>query len=160
MKIKRASGKHAAMMGNHFFDELDEVRESIQEAEVLSLFFPYFGKAILLDTRSNGTDGPTIFLTEMVRNPQERIRSLKRLRPGFPDVDKMILIPWIRYISTLVESGIWDSIVTRLEQSTFLDTEASTNSLLLELKEMERIELISAIRGPKYETIWSLRKDR
>ena len=54
MKIKRASGKHAAMMGNHFFDELDEVRESIQEAEVLSLLFPYFGKAILLDTRSNG----------------------------------------------------------------------------------------------------------
>ena len=66
MQIKRASGKHAAMMDNHFFDELDEVRESIQEAEVLSLFFPYFGKAILLDTRSNETNGPTILLTEMV----------------------------------------------------------------------------------------------
>ena len=95
----------------------------------------------------------------MVRNPQERIRSLEQLRPGFPDVDKMILIPWVRYISTLIESGVWASIVTRLEQTTFIDPEKSTNSLLLELKEMERIELISAIRGPKYETIWSLRKD-
>ena len=82
------------MMGNHFFDELEEVKESILEADVLSLFFPYFGKAILLDTRSNETNGPTILLTKMVRNPQERIRSLEQLRPGFPDVDKMILIPW------------------------------------------------------------------
>ena len=82
------------MMGNHFFDELDEVKVSILEADVLSLFFPYFGKAILLDTRSNETDGPVIMLTEMVRSPQERIRSLERLRPGFPDVEKMILIPF------------------------------------------------------------------
>ena len=143
------------MMGNNFFDELDEVKGSILEADVLSLFFPYFGKAILLDTRSNETDGPVIMLTEMVRSPQERIRSLERLRPGFPDVEKMILIPWVRYISTLVESGIWDSIVTRLEQSTFDDPDKSTEILLSELKKMERVELISAIKGPKYETIWS-----
>ena len=143
------------MMRNHFFDELDEVKGSILEADVLSLFFPYFGKAILLDTRSNETDGPVIMLTEMVRSPQERIRSLERLRPGFPDVEKMILIPWVRYISTLVESGIWDSIVTRLEQSTFDDPDKSTEILLSELKKMERVELISAIKGPKYETIWS-----
>ena len=143
------------MMGNHFFDELDEVKGSILEADVLSLFFPYFGKAILLDTRSNETDGPIIMLTEMVRSPQERIRSLERLRPSFPDVEKMILIPWVRYISTLVESGIWDSIVTRLEQSTFDDSDKSTEVLLSELKKMERAELISAIKGPKYETIWA-----
>ena len=131
------------------------MKGSILEADVLSLFFPYFGKAILLDTRSNETDGPVIMLTEMVRSPQERIRSLERLRPGFPDVEKMILIPWVRYISTLVESGIWDSIVTRLEQSTFDDPDKSTEILLSELKKMERVELISAIKGPKYETIWS-----
>ena len=71
------------MMGNHFFDELDEVKGSILEADVLSLFFPYFGKAILLDTRSNETDGPVIMLTEMVRSPQERIRSLEDLDLAF-----------------------------------------------------------------------------
>jgi len=159
VRVQEDSGKHIEMMGNHFFDELEEVKESILEADVLSLFFPYFGKAILLDTRSNETNGPAILLTKMVRNPQERIRSLEQLRPGFPDVDKMILIPWVRYISTLIESGVWASIVTRLEQTAFIDPEKSTNALLLELKEMERIELICAIRGPKYETIWSLRKD-
>ena len=147
------------MMGNHFFDELDEMKGSILEAEVLSLFFPYFGKSILVDTRSNETDGPAIMLTEMVRSPQERIRSLERLRPGFPEVEKMILIPWVRYISTLVESGIWDSIVNRLEQSTFDDPDHSTDLLLLELKEMERIELLAAIKGPKYETVWSRHKN-
>ena len=48
------------MMGNHFFDELDEMKGSILEAEVLSLFFPHFGKSIHVDTRSNETDGPAI----------------------------------------------------------------------------------------------------
>ena len=71
----------------------------------------------------------------------------------------MILIPWVRYISTLVESGIWDSIVNRLEQSTLDDPDNSADLLLLELKEMERIELLAAIKGPKYETIWSRHKN-
>ena len=67
------------MMGNHFFDELDEVKGSILEADVLSLFFPYFGKAILLDTRSNETDGPVIMLTEMVRRSEEHTSELQSL---------------------------------------------------------------------------------
>ena len=61
------------MTGNHFFDDLEEVRSGIIDADVVSLFFPYFGKTVLIDTRSNGADGPVIMLTDMVRNPQERV---------------------------------------------------------------------------------------
>ena len=77
---------------------------------------PYFGKTVLIDVRSNETDGPALILTDMVRSPRERIRSMDKLRPGFGDPEKMVLIPWVRYLETLVESGIWDLVVRKLEE--------------------------------------------
>ncbi len=143
------------MTGNHFFDDLEEVRSGIIDADVVSLFFPYFGKTVLIDTRSNGADGPAIILTDMVRNPQERVKSMEKLRPGFPDVHKMILIPWVRYIYTLRESGIWTTIVERLEECSYLDAEQAADAIFHELKLLERRELITVVKGSTYETIWS-----
>ena len=143
------------MTGNHFFDDLEEVRSGIIDADVVSLSFPYFGKTVLIDTRSNGTDGPAIMLTDMVRNPQERVRSMEKLRPGFPDVHKMILIPWVRYIYTLRESGIWTTIVDRLEECSYLEAEQAADAIFHELRLLERRELISVVKGSTYETIWS-----
>ena len=143
------------MTGNHFYDDLEEVRSGIIDADVISLFFPYFGKTVLIDTRSNGVDGPAIILTDMVRNPQERVRSMEKLRPGFPDVHKMILIPWVRYIYTLRESGIWTTIVDRLEECSYLEAEQAADAIFHELRLLERGELISVIKGSAYQTIWS-----
>ena len=143
------------MTGNHFFDDLEEVRSGRIAADVVSIFLPNFGKPVLIDTRSNGADGPAIMLTDMVRNPQERVRSMEKLRPGFPDVHKMILIPWVRYINTLAESGIWATIVERLEECSYLEAEQAAGAIFDELRLLERRELISVVKGSTYETIWS-----
>ena len=99
------------MNGNNFQDDMDEIKKTLGEADVVSLFFPYFGKTVLIDVRSNENDGPALILTDMVRSPRERIRSMDKLRPGFGDPEKMVLIPWVRYLETLVASGIWDLVV-------------------------------------------------
>ena len=80
------------MHGNYFYDDLDDILENVNTSEVTSIFFPYLRKSIIIDLRSNDDDGPAIILTDMVNNPQERIRSLKHLRPNFPEVEKMIIV--------------------------------------------------------------------
>lgn len=143
------------MNGNNFQDDIEEIKNTLLEADVVSLFFPYFGKTVLIDIRSNETDGPALILTEMVRSPRERIRSMEQLRPGFNDPEKMVLIPWIRYLETLVDSGIWSVIVEKLEKASFIDPSVSANEILEKLRNLEHRELADAVNGTSYKTIWS-----
>ena len=143
------------MNGNNFQDNIEEIKNTLLEADVVSLFFPYFGKTVLIDIRSNETDGPALILTEMVRNPRERIRSMERLRPGFNDPEKMVLIPWVRYLETLIDSGIWSIVIKKLEEASFIDPKASADEILKKLRNLEHSELADAVNGSSYKTIWS-----
>jgi hypothetical protein len=141
--------------GNNFQDDIEEIKNTLLEADVVSLFFPYFGKTVLIDIRSNETDGPALILTEMVRSPRERIRSMEQLRPGFNDPEKMVLIPWVRYLETLIDSGIWSLVIKKLEKASFIDPSVSANEILEKLRNLEHRELADAVNGTSYKTIWS-----
>ena len=143
------------MNGNNFQDDIEEIKNTLLEADVVSLFFPYFGKTVLIDIRSNETDGPALILTEMVRSPRERSRSMEQLRPGFNDPEKMVLIPWVRYLETLIDSGIWSIVIKKLEDASFIDSKASANEILEKLRNLEHNEMADAENGPSYKTIWS-----
>ena len=143
------------MNGNNFQDNIEEIKNTLLEADVVSLFFPYFGKTVLIDIRSNETDGPALILTEMVRSPRERIRSMEQLRPGFNDPEKMVLIPWVRYLETLIDSGIWSIVIKKLEEASFIDPKASADEILKKLRNLEHSELADAVNGSSYKTIWS-----
>ena len=147
------------MTNNHFYDDLNDVKANILEADVISIFFPNFQKSVLVDTRSNDTDGPSIMLTPMARSPRERVKSMEKLRPGFPEVKNMILIPWLRYIFSLEESGIWELLTERLNQSTHLNSNLAANTILDELKNLEYLELLDVIKGNQYQTIWPKESD-
>ena len=124
------------MNGNNFQDDIEEIKNTLLEADVVSLFFPYFGKTVLIDIRSNETDGPALILTEMVRSPRERIRSMEQLRPGFNDPEKMVLIPWVRYLETLIDSGIWSVVIKKLEEASFIDPRVSADEILEKLRNL------------------------
>ena len=68
------------MEGNFLF-EIDEVLRNVQEAEVMSIFFPSFRRSLIIDTRSNTDDGPMVRLMPMASSPQDRLRSIRKLRP-------------------------------------------------------------------------------
>ena len=141
------------MEGNFLFD-IDNVIQNVSEAEVMSVFFPTFRRALIVDTRSNESAGPFVRLMPMARSPQDRMRSIRRMRPQFPRPANLTLIPWQRYVDSLVESGVWDQIVERVRQSGDEVAVSACNEALSELRQMERDELVSAITGRNYHTIW------
>ena len=145
------------MEGNFLF-EIDEVLRNVQEAEVMSIFFPSFRRALIIDTRSNTDDGPMVRLMPMASSPQDRVRSIRKLRPGFPRLQNLTLIPWQRFVDSLVNLGVWEKIVKRIEESGDPKAIQACDAALTELRRLERQELVAAISGDNYQTIWSASK--
>ena len=145
------------MEGNFLF-EIDEVLRNVQEAQVMSIFFPSFRRALIIDTRSNADDGPMVRLMPMASSPQDRVRSIRKLRPGFPRLQNLTLIPWQRYVDSLVNLGVWEKIVKRIEESGDPKAIQACDAALTELRRLERQELVAAISGDNYQTIWSTNK--
>ena len=144
-------------MDDDFALDIDEITKNIDAAEIMSVFFPTFRKAVVIDTRSISTEGPMIRLMPMAASPQERLRSIRRLRPGFPRVHSLTLIPWPRYVDSLVSLGIWDRIVKRFRDAGQAEAVETCDRLLSELKQLEKEEFAAVVRGENYHTIWSAR---
>ena len=142
-------------MDGEFVLNLEDVIESVETAEVMSLFFPTFNKAVVVDTRFTDKDGPMVRIMPMVASPQERIRSIRRLRPGFPRVHSLSVIPWPRYVDSLVALGVWDRIVRRFAETGHEDMVAECEEVLGELSRLEKAELAAVVLGENYHTIWS-----
>ena len=104
------------MEGNFLFD-IRDVIQNIERAEVMSVFFPTFRRALIVDTRYKDNVGPMVRLMPMARSPQDRMRSIRRARPEFPRPTNLTLVPWQRYVGSLISSGVWDKILDRLEES-------------------------------------------
>lgn len=142
------------MEGNFLFD-IEDVLQNVQRSEVMSVFFPTFRRSLIIDTRHNDDTGPFVKLMPMAKSPQDRMRSIRRMRPGFPRPTNLTLIPWQRYVASLVASGVWDRILARVEESGDDDALEACDQALAELRRLERDELTAAITGDNYHTLWS-----
>ena len=142
-------------MDSDFAFDIDDIIKNIDTAEVMSIFFPTFRKAVVIDTRTKSTDGPMIRIMAMVASPQERLRSIRRLRPGFPRVHNLTVVPWPRYVDSLVRLGLWDRIIQRFQGTGDVDAVAACEKVLGELRQLEKEELAAVVKGQNYRTIWS-----
>ena len=142
-------------MDEDFEYDLDEVLKNIAEAEVMSLFFPTFRKAVVIDTRTNETEGPMVRIMSMAASPQERLRTIRKLRPDFPRLQNLTLIPWPRYVDSLNTLGVWERIVKRFADAGHEQTVVECQAILEELMRLEKSELAAVVRGDNYHTIWS-----
>ena len=145
------------MMDEEYTHDVERVMENIDRAEVLSVFFPRLQKALVLDVRANETDGPLVRLLPMLSSPQERLRSIGKLRPGFPQPRSLTVIPWPRYVESLVELGVWERLMGRLSASGSEDAVSRGGVMLRRLRLLELEHLASVVRGKGYHTIWSAR---
>jgi hypothetical protein len=143
------------MLDGGFEVDLETARASIRDAEVISLYFPHLRKTLLIDTRTDGRTGPLVAVVEMTNSSQERLRSLRRMRPQFPRPDSITMIPWQRRAGSLHDLGVWRCLEERLTEvapaSPALDEAAAC---LEELCAYERRELRRAITGEQYHTLW------
>ncbi len=128
--------------------DLDAVRQNIDEAEVVTLYFPLLSITLLLDTRS--ADGVPAFmkLVPMARDAGDRLRSLRRLRPQLPRPESITMIPWTRSIPALRRLDIWEHIEERCDDC------GEAEAILQRLEALERDEVEGAVRGRGYETLW------
>ena len=142
-------------MNSDFMFDIDGMLRSIDSADVISIFFPSFRKALVVDPRSNERHSAMVQIAPMAASPQERLRLIRRQRPGLPRVRNLAVIPWTRYVDSLVRLGLWDKLIERLESAGEDEAIVECEQAFIELREMERDEHVNAIVGKNYHTIWS-----
>jgi len=138
-----------------FHIDLSEVKENIDSAEVLAIYFPLLRKTLLIDARRNEIDGPLVKVVPMASSPEERFQSLNRLRPRFPRPESITIIPWPKYVASLARLGIWDHIVRRFADLGDPELVRKCEACLRELLTLEQEEVRHAISGENYEVLWS-----
>jgi hypothetical protein len=134
--------------------DLAEMANSLDTADVVAIYFPLLRKTLIIDTRSSAVDAPMVKVAEMVATPEERFRSLRRLRPRFPKPDSLTLIPWPKYVESLVELKMWERLVARFVNLGFPDTVHECEACLEELVALEKEEITRALSGENYKSIW------
>ena len=141
-------------MDSDFRIDIGEVQRAIDVGEITALYFPLLRKTLLMDTRTTGVDGPMIKVVPMASSPEERFRDLVRMRPRLPKPESINIVPWPKYVASLVRLEVWDHIVRRFLEIGPPEIVKRCEECLEELKQMEREELRRAITGEKYETLW------
>jgi hypothetical protein len=141
-------------MDNDFFLDHSEIIKTVRNADVVTFRFVVVSQRLLIDNRSSEIDPPLVKLVQRATSVEERFRSLKQLRPRFKLPDKISAIWWPKYVDSLVEHGIWDAIVQRIEQAGFAEAAREAAGVLDELRQLEREEIRNAISGDGYQALW------
>jgi hypothetical protein len=141
-------------MDNEYHLDYDQILNTIGNAEVVAFRFVTVPMRLLIDNRSNEIDPPMVKLVPRVVSAEERFKSLKMLRPRFKLPNKISAIWWPRYIASLEDTGVWPALVKRIADGGFSEVAAECDSVLAELKRMEREEVANAIAGEGYRTLW------
>lgn len=143
-------------MNTDFGIDLDEVRRVVDSAEVLVVRFTVTDRRLLVDTRTNDTDGPMIRVVPPVTSAQERFKALKMLRPRFRSPERILTFHWPRHARAMVEAGLWEHIARRI--TSVGGDEISCEDALHDLLSAERATEVAAITGAEgFKTIWGER---
>jgi hypothetical protein len=66
----------------------------------------------------------------------------------------MTAIMWPKYVTTLLSTGVWDAIVSRVAAAGHGDSTRQCEQVLAELLELEKREIRNAISGEGFQTVW------
>ena len=136
-------------MDNSFdFDVVgDKIIRHLSEDEVMTIFFPRVGKSLIVDARHDMENGPAVLLDDMVASPEERLQSIRRLRPQFGKPGQLTLAPWFGGVRAFAERGVLDTIVSRFDAMGFPDAAAAATDAFRTLRRTERDLLLDLIAG-------------
>jgi len=141
-------------MDNDFFLDYEEIKKTVKNAEVVTFRFVIVNQRLLIDNRYSEIDPPLVKLVPRATSIEERFRSLKQLRPRFRLPEKISAIWWPKFVETMVQRGVWDAIVQRIEKAGFSEAAQECESVLAELRELERQEIHNAISGEGFQAVW------
>ncbi len=144
-------------MDNAYNISSDRIIRALSEAEVMSIFFPRVGKALIVDTRHDADHGPVVLMDDMVGSADERLQSVLRLRPEFTRIAQLTLAPWFGSIRAFAEQGIFDAIVERFCAMGFHDAVDDAIRAFRDLRRHERQMMLDLIAGETQatRTLWA-----
>ena len=143
-------------MDSDYRIDFAEVYRAIDHGEIIALFFPLLRKTLLMDTRTTPLDEPMIKVVPMAASAEERYRELVRMRPRLPKPESVNIVPWPKFVESMVRTGVWDRIVRRHIEIGSADIVKQCEQALAELREFEREEIRNAITGDNYEMLWDV----
>ena len=145
-------------MDGDFRIDLDDLLKSVNTADVVSIYLPVLRKTILIDTRFTAEDPPMIRIVPMAGSLEERQRSLRKLRPRFPRPKSITVVPWPKYVDSLVQLGVWSKVLERFAYSGHKEAIQVCNDVLQEVRRLEKNELGAVISGENYHTVWARKR--
>ena len=134
--------------------DVDGLRASIRSVEHLLLRFTPVAERLLLDFRTREGVGPGVALLPPVDSFADRIRTIERVRPGFPPPKRIHVVTWPLRVASLERLGVLEAVRGRLADMDAFDVIASVNETYERLLQIEREETRRAIEGEGYHTIW------
>lgn len=142
-------------MDGDFRIDLDDLIKNVDTAEVISIYFPVLRKTILVDTRCTLEDPPMVRIVQMAGSLEERQRSLRKLRPQFSRPKSITVVPWPKYVDSLVDLGVWSKVLERIAYSGHKEAVQRCDQVLNEVRRLEKNELAAVINGDNYHTVWA-----
>jgi hypothetical protein len=144
-------------MDNAYNISSNKIIRALAEAEVMSIFFPRIGKALIIDTRHDAEHGPVALIDEMVGSAEERLQSVRRLRPEFTEIGQLTLAPWLLSTRAFTEQGILEAIVARFHAMGFHAAADDAMDVFRQLQRFERqVELDLILGDPQTtRTLWA-----
>src|SRR5207248_2303418 len=106
------------------------------------------------DTRHDGDEPPMVRLVNTAQSAEDRLRSLKKMRPRFPTPESVAMVPWPKFVRSLKELDLWDRLVARVAALGYPQAVRDCERAWAELSRLEREEIDAAIRGSGYRTLW------
>ena len=144
------------MVDNDYNVDMSEIASTIRSHDVVVLRFVTVGQRLLLDFRSSDIDGPAVRIVEPVKSVQERYANLRKMRPRFRDPEKIVMVYWPRFTSSLAETEAWREVNARLVDSGHPESVREAELAMAELVRMEAEHQKGAIRGADgFRTLWA-----
>lgn len=123
----------------------------LSTADLITIGFTLFPERLLVDTRSNESDGQFTAMVEPVASVQERYLWLGKHRSGFGAPEGFAFFIWPHTVRGLIERDAFAPLRARLTP----DTVEKLDEALLVALELERIAMLEAVKGSeRWPTIW------
>jgi hypothetical protein len=132
----------------------NRIIEAIRSGEVVCLFFPRFGKTLVLDMRHTLEIPPLVVVDDMVQQPSERIERLQAQRPMLALPEELRIAPWFGSMAGLAETGITSAILERCAATGDVGVVEQCRAALRTLGRLEHKHLQELVRGEASRTIW------
>ncbi len=141
------------MDGNRIFD-LDDLRAALEERDHLLMRFETVALRLFVDFRSSSEAEPAVLVLQPVNSFRERLISIRRGRPEFPVPEQLQVATWPLRIGSLERLGLLETIRGRLAADGASEALRQLDDAVHELEAAERDEVLRAISGEGYRTLW------